>query len=190
MIYLRLFFEFFKVGLFAIGGGLSTLPFLEDMAEKTGWFTISDLLNMIAVSESTPGPIGVNMATFAGVQTAGVLGGFLATLGLITPSIIIILIVANFLDKFRDNFYVDSAFYGIKPAVLGLIAAAGFSVFKSTLFNIDAIINKSSFLEAFDIWAILIFAAAFFVIRKLRKSPILCIVGSALAGILIYSFLG
>ena len=132
MIYLKLFFEFFKVGLFAVGGGLSTFPFLEDLANKTGWFTMSDLLNMIAVSESTPGPIGVNMSTYAGVVTSGILGGLISTLGLITPSVIIILIVAKFLDKFRNNFYVESAFYGLRPAVLGLISAAGFSVFKST----------------------------------------------------------
>ena len=187
MIYLRLFFEFFKVGLFAIGGGLSTFPFLERMAAKTGWFTISDLLNMIAVSESTPGPIGVNMATFAGVQTAGIFGGIISTLGLITPSFIIILIVAKFLDKFRDNFYVDSALCGIKPAVLGLISAAGFSVFKNTLFSLEALFNKSGFFEIVDVWAILIFAIAFFVMKKLKKSPILCIAGSAAAGILMFS---
>lgn len=188
MIYLRLFFEFFKVGLFAVGGGLSTFPFLEDMAERTGWFTISDLVNMIAVSESTPGPIGVNMSTFAGVQTAGIFGGVISTLGLITPSFLIILIIAKFLDKFRNNFYVDSAFYGLKPAVLGLIAAAGFSVFKNTLFSIEAIINRGRFTEMIDILSVLIFALAFFLLKKVKLSPIFCIIISAVLGIVIFSF--
>lgn len=187
MIYLRLFFEFFKVGLFAIGGGLSTFPFLEAMSEKTGWFTLSDLVNMIAVSESTPGPIGVNMATYAGVVTAGIPGGILSTLGLITPSVIIVLTVAKFLDKFRNSFYVESAFYGLRPAVLGLIGAAGFSVFKNSLFNIQALLNKSGFSEIVDIKAVLIFVVSFTLIKKFKVSPILCIAGSAAAGIVLYS---
>ena len=100
MIYIKLFLEFFKIGLFAVGGGLATIPFLYDLAEKTSWFTKAELSNMIAVGESTPGPIGVNMATYAGVQTTGILGGISATLGLICPSLIIILIIAKILDKF------------------------------------------------------------------------------------------
>ena len=92
MIYLRLFYEFFKTGLFAIGGGLATLPFLSDMADRTGWFTHAQLADMLAVSESTPGPIGVNMATYVGFTTGGVGGALVATLGLVAPSIIVILI--------------------------------------------------------------------------------------------------
>ena len=110
MIYLQLFYEFFKTGLFAVGGGMATLPFLSAIAEKTGWFTQGMLADMIAVSESTPGPIGVNMATYVGFTTAGVPGAIAATLGLITPSVIIILIIARFLKAFRDNQYVDAAF--------------------------------------------------------------------------------
>ena len=97
MIYLRLFLEFFKAGLFAVGGGLATLPFLSNMATSTGWFTHSQLADMVAVSESTPGPLGVNMATYVGYTVKGVPGAVIATLGLITPSVIIILIIALFL---------------------------------------------------------------------------------------------
>ena len=104
MIYLQLFYEFFKTGLFAIGGGLATLPFLSDMAERTGWFTQSQLADMLAVSESTPGPVGVNMATYVGFETAGVLGAIVATLGLVFPSIVIILVIAGFLKAFRNKF--------------------------------------------------------------------------------------
>ena len=128
MILLLLFWEFFKAGLFAIGGGMATLPFLQTMSVKTGWFTLEELANMVAVSESTPGPIGVNMATYAGYNTAGIVGSLAATLGLITPSIIVILIISGILEKFRTNKNVDHAFYGIRPASTGLIASAVFSL--------------------------------------------------------------
>ena len=113
MILLRLFWEFFKTGLFAVGGGMATLPFLYDISARTGWFTTGQLADMIAVSESTPGPIGVNMATYVGFTAAGVPGAAVATLGLVTPSVIVILIVARVLAAFRQNKYVDAAFYGL-----------------------------------------------------------------------------
>lgn len=142
MLYLRLFFEFFKTGLFAVGGGMATIPFLYDMAAATGWFTEQDLVNMIAVGESTPGPIGVNMATYVGYVTGmaqggllhAVLGAVIATLGLITPSIIVILIIASFLGSFRNNPQVENTFYGLRPASAGMIASAGIGVAVTNLF--------------------------------------------------------
>lgn len=141
MLYLELFYEFFKTGLFSIGGGMATIPFLYEMADKRGWFSHEDLANMIAVSESTPGPIGVNMATYVGYIAApeeygklgAILGAVIATLGLIAPSIIVILIIASFLNAFKDNRYVNNAFYGLRPASTGLIAAAGLSVIGANL---------------------------------------------------------
>ncbi len=124
MIYLQLFYEFFKVGLFSIGGGLATIPFLTDVSQRTGWFTNADLANMIAISESTPGPMGINMATYVGFETAGILGGVAATLGTVAPAILIITIIAGFLKKFRESRTVDSIFYGLRPASTALIAAA------------------------------------------------------------------
>lgn len=121
---LRLYWEFFKTGLFAVGGGMATLPFLKNIGETTGWYTYGDLMNMLAVSESTPGPIGINMATYVGFTVAGVPGAVIATIGEVTPSIIVILIVAMMLKKFRENKYVDRAFYGLRPASTGLIGAA------------------------------------------------------------------
>lgn len=138
MLYLRLFYEFFKTGLFAIGGGLATLPFLNDMADRTGWFTRAQLADMLAVSESTPGPIGVNMATYVGFTTGGIPGALIATLGLITPSIVIILIVANLLKAFRDSKYVSAAFYGLRPASTAMVAAAGVSVVLLALLDTSA----------------------------------------------------
>lgn len=135
MIFLRLFWEFFKVGLFSIGGGMATLPFLYDLGERSGWFTMAEVADMLAVSESTPGPIGVNMATYVGFRCGGVPGGVVATLGLVAPSILVILLIALALEKFRDNRYVNGAFYTLRPASAALIAAAGWSVLVLVLKN-------------------------------------------------------
>ncbi len=138
-VYLRLFWEFFKTGLFAIGGGMATLPFLKDIGESTGWYTYGDLMNMLAVSESTPGPIGINMATYVGFTVAGVPGAVIATIGEVTPSIIVILIVAAMLKKFRDSKYVNNAFYGLRPASTGLIGAACVAVVLEVLTSVQVL---------------------------------------------------
>ena len=181
MIYLRLFFEFFKTGLFAVGGGMATLPFLYEMSAKTGWFTSEQLADMIAISESTPGPIGVNMASYVGYTTSGVLGAVVATLGLITPSVIIILIVATILEKFRTNKYVDAAFYGLRTCSIGLIAASGLLVGKVAFFKDSAV----------DIKCLVLAAAIFVLTRYVPKvkgfHPIVFILASAIVGI-VFSF--
>lgn len=135
MLLLRLFWEFFKTGLFSVGGGLATFPFLAKMADATGWFTQAQLADMVAVSESTPGPIGVNMATYVGFTTAGVIGSVVATLGLVTPSVIVILLIASFLRKFRENRYVNATFAALRPASTGLIAASGLSLVVLTFYS-------------------------------------------------------
>lgn len=180
MIYLQLFYEFFKTGLFAIGGGLATLPFLRDISVKTGWFTEALLGDMIAVSESTPGPIGVNMATYAGYLTADVPGALIATLGLVAPSILVMLIIARMLDSFRNNPYVNAAFYGLRPAVVGLIGAAGISVVKTSLVHLP---YTGNLLQFFDWPSVGIFVLVFILMRKLKKHPIVYLIGSAIAGI-------
>lgn len=135
MIYLRLFFEFFKIGLFAVGGGMATIPFLLDLGNKTLWFTASDVADMLAVSESTPGPIGVNMATYVGFKCRGIAGSLCSTMGLVTPSIIVILIIAAFLEKFADKPVVQAVFRILRAVVVGLIAYALWLVAKITLFG-------------------------------------------------------
>ena len=125
MILLRLFWEFFKTGLFSVGGGMATLPFLSRLADKTGWFTQAQLADMVAVAESTPGPIGVNTATYVGFTVAGAPGSLAATFGLVTPSVLVILVIARFLKSYRDNRFVSAAFYGLRPASTALIASAG-----------------------------------------------------------------
>ena len=182
MIYLKLFFEFFKAGLFAVGGGLATLPFLEDISERTGWYTRAQLADMLAVSESTPGPIGVNMATYVGFETAGIPGALCATFGLVLPSFIIILLVVKVLEKFRTNRYVESAFYGLRPASVAMVASAGLGVAAMALLDLDA-----AGLSVFR-WKELALAAVILVLTrfvpKVKKfHPIVFIALSAAVGI-------
>lgn len=185
MILLRLFFAFFEVGLFSVGGGLATIPFLQDMGEATDWFTNEQLTTMIAVGESTPGPIGVNMATYAGFQTAGVLGAVVATLGLITPSVIVILIIAGFLQKFRTSKTVNAIFYGLRPASTALITSAGLSV-ALTIFVVAGGVEEHTF--SLDWVALLLALTVFFAMKwkPLKKvHPIVFIGISAVFGILL-----
>lgn len=187
MIYLRLFWEFFKVGLFSVGGGLATLPFLYSLGAKTGWFSTADMANMLAVSESTPGPIGVNMATYAGFDCAGVLGGVVATLGLVTPSVIVIVLIAMALQAFRTNKYVDAAFYTLRPASTGLIAAAGWSVFALVLVNLDAYRASYQLADLLQ-WKNLLLFAVIWVLTNLVKPlkklhPVVFLALAAVVGI-------
>ena len=188
MIYLQLFYEFFKTGLFAVGGGLATLPFLYSMADKTGWFTAGDLANMIAVGESTPGPIGINMATYVGYVTCGIPGAVMATLGLITPSIIVILIIASVLKAFRENRYVEAAFYGLRAASTALIAAAGLSVVAGAMLHLEVIPGAMTEVLAgiFNWPAIALAVAVFLLSNKVKWTkklhPIVFIALSAVIG--------
>ena len=188
MIYLQLFWEYFKTGLFAVGGGMATIPFLYDMSDKTGWFTHQDLANMIAVGESTPGPIGVNMATYVGFVTGmsqgsignAIAGAVVASMGLVLPSLIVILIVAAMLKRFKDSPLVQKAFYGLRPASTGLIAAAGISVAMSNLFGSGTFsVNWKGWILAVVLWLLT---------NKVKQTkklhPIVFIGISALVGIL------
>ena len=188
MIYLQLFWEFFKTGLFAVGGGLATLPFLYDLSDKTGWFTHGELTNMIAVAESTPGPIGVNVATYVGFTSGGLPGSVTATLGLITPSIIIILIIAGFLKAFRENKLVDAAFYGLRAASTAMVCASGLSVAAATLLHMDALPLGLSHVPN---WQALLLAGGVYLMTNhipwvKERHPIWFIVLSAAVGILFH----
>ena len=175
-------FEFIKTGLFAVGGGLATLPFLTQMQEKYNWFSAEDLANMIAVSESPPGPIGVNMATYVGFTNKGVIGGITSTLGLILPSLIIILIIARALDKYQNNRTIQNMFSFMRPAVAGLIAAAGFSVLKIAL-----LIPAETFMASLNWPAIALFVVLLVLtqLKPLKKlHPIVFIAAGALLGLI------
>jgi len=181
MTLLLLCWEFFKTGLFAVGGGLATLPFLNQMSVKyPHWFTTEMLADMVAVSESTPGPIGVNMATYVGYTVAGIPGALLATCSLVLPSLITILIVARVLDRFQKNRYVITAFEGLRPAVAGLIAAAGWSVFRMAILTGNSVLGINW--VALALFAVLFFFTQFKPTKKLH--PLLFIAVGALFGVL------
>ena len=187
MIFLRLFIEFFKTGLFAVGGGMATLPFLSDMGVRTGWFTSAQLADMVAVSESTPGPIGVNMATYVGFETGGIPGAVIATLGLVAPSIIVILIIAQFLKAFRNSKYVDRAFYGVRPASTALIAAAWVALAELCLVNISAFSESGALSDLLSLKNLLLFAVIWVLTNLVKPTkrlhPIIFIAAAAVAGI-------
>jgi len=186
MIYLQLFIEFFITGLFMFGGGLAAIPFLKQMGESTGWFTTLELMDMIAVSEATPGPIGVNMATYAGYTAAGIPGGIIATIGLLMPSLIITLIIARLLLRFRENTYVEYALYGLRPASLGLIAAAGMTVFSLVIFGIELRDMGDTLYTFIDIEAF-IFALVLLIVTNVTKyHPVVYLALSAFVGIFVF----
>ena len=192
MILLELYWEFFKTGLFAVGGGMATVPFLQEMGLRTGWFSPATLADMLAVSESTPGPIGINMASFAGFTVAGVPGGVVATLGEISPSVLIILLVAAMLRAVRGNRTVERAFYGMRPASLGLIAAAGIGVLRLCLLD-EAAFAAGGQLSDLLPWKPLLLFALLWGLTNLvkpakRLHPLTWIAVSAAVGVLAGGF--
>ena len=199
MLYLRLFFEFFCTGLFSVGGGLATIPFLQNIGVRTGWFTSQELANMIAVSEATPGPMGVNMATYVGFTSGGVVGSVVATIGLVAPSIIVIILVSILLHHFRDNSYVDGYFYGLRPASTGLIGAACAGVMLQVITGITSASQEDSILMKFSwdgaiSWRGIILALVLLVFtRYIKKTkdlhPIIFIGVSAVIGV-VFHFAG
>lgn len=183
-VYIQLILEFLKIGLFTIGGGLATLPFLQELTVKYPWFSASELIDMIAISESTPGPIGINMATFAGFQAGGILGGILASVCVVLPGMILILLVARILDKVKGNPTVDAAFKGIRPAVAALIIVSGWEIIQSAFFKTGNL-SFSNLFSMINIPAIIWFVIVYYALVKFNKHPIIYLLVSALVGIFI-----
>ena len=168
--FLMMCWEFFKAGLFAIGGGVVTLPFFNTMAEKYDWFTTRDVADMIAISEATPGPFGINMATFAGYKAYGIIGSVAGVFSLVLPSFVIIIIVSKFLDRFSENKYVKYAFFGLRPAVCGRVINAWISIARVALVHPENL-AAGKLPEFFNIPAIVLFAIIFFCSYKFKKLP-------------------
>ena len=183
MIYVILYLEFFKIGLFSLGGGLATLPFLRQLIFKYGWITHDELLNMIAISESTPGAIGVNTATFVGYNTAGIFGGVVATFGLVTPSIIIIAIIAHYFSKLNEHPVVRGAFRGVRPAVAGLICFVAFELGKDVVFFVENLSFSRKLIDLFNYRAVVLFVILFYLIHKFDKHPIVYIAVAGIVGV-------
>ncbi len=176
MLLLKLFFTFFKIGLFAVGGGLATLPFLYELAEKNEWISTADISNLVAISESTPGPLGINMATYVGFLQSGPIGSLAASFGLVIPSVIVIVVIAKFLNKFNDNKIVKDVFYGLRAASCSLIAVAGLGVARLAFFG-EAL---TDFFWQGAILAVILF----FSMKKLKLHPVAFIALSAVIGII------
>lgn len=176
MIYLKLFLTFFKIGIFTFGGGYAMLPMIQSEVYSNGWLTSEELMNFVAVSESTPGPFAINISTYVGAQTGGILGSVCATLGVVTPSFIIILIVAKFVTAFRKSTVINGSLYGLKAAVIGLIAAAFVSMAKTVFFG--AGLTGYEFTES-----VIIFCVMLVLLFAKKISPILIVLFSAIAGI-------
>ncbi len=181
MLYVTMFLEFFKIGLFSIGGGLATLPFLFELTEKYNWFTAEELTNMIAISESSPGPIGVNMATYVGYTSGGIFGGILTTLALVLPSLIIIMIVSYILEKFKENKYVKYLFYGLRASVAGLLLLSVLNVFVQNF----AVVGAESWWQMIDYKKLILFGVLVFLVFKWKKHPLLYISIGAVMGIIL-----
>lgn len=183
---LILFVTFFKVGLFTVGGGLAAIPLIQAEVVVRGWLTTAEFTNMIAISQSTPGPIGVNVATFVGYSQFGPIGSVVATLGIVAPSVIIIIIVSNFLNKFRQNKYVQGVFVGIRPAVTALILVAAYIIAKGSLVNIELFKTTNKFMDFINIGGIIMFAAFFYASNKWKHHPIFYILIAGIIGLFVF----
>lgn len=181
MLLLQLMFEFFKIGLFAVGGGQATIPFLYDLVNRFDWFSAQELADMIAIGESTPGPIGINMATYAGFNAGGVLGGILATLALVFPSIVVIIAISKALDKFRNNVFVENVFAMIRPCVVGLIASSALTVFSLAILNSEA----QNIFEMIKVYEVILFVVILTLTFKWKKHPIVYLAIAMVVGIIL-----
>lgn len=172
MILFKVFITFFKIGLFSFGGGYAMLPLIQqEVVTVNNWISAEEFIDVVAISQVTPGPIAINSATYIGYKTNGVLGSFCATLGVSLPSIIIMLLIAKFFFSFKDNKTVKNAFKGLRPATIGLIAAAAI------------LVAKDSFI---DYKSLLIFGSAFIASYKFKIDPIILTILSAIAGLILY----
>ncbi|NLX70774.1 MAG: chromate transporter [Clostridiales bacterium] len=194
---LKLFFEllitFFKIGLFTIGGGYAMIPLIQQEIVDHGWMTFKETVDMIAISEMTPGPFAINSATFAGVKTGGITGAVFATAGVVLPSFIIVVLIAKYSARFMEKPVMQSALYGLRPAVIGLIGAAAFSIAMTSFFNVPVNNGTIPFAgiirdigSVIDFKAIFIFIVAIVASIKYKVHPILLIVLSGVLGIILY----
>jgi chromate transporter len=184
MIYLKLFWSFFQVGLFSIGGGYAALPLIQNqVVELNHWLTLNEFSDVITISQMTPGPIAINSATFVGTKIAGIGGAIIATLGCIFPSCIIVLALAYFYTKYKDLKIVQGVLQGLRPAVVALIASAGISILFFSFFGVNTLPTSK---ESIDFIAITIFAFCIFVLRKFKVNPIYVMIGAGVIGVLVY----
>jgi len=184
--FLHLFFTFFKVGLFTIGGGLAALPLLQNYSERYGWVDEKMFADMIAISESTPGPIGINMATYVGLSQYGFIGSIVATTGMVLPSLLIIYLIANFLKGFNEQPIVQGVLQGIRPVVIGIIGSALIAISKVTIIKMPTLYAKGQWLDFFEWKSLIIFGVFIIAVMKMKIHPIFFIVGAGVVGIILF----
>lgn len=186
MIYIKLFWSFFQIGLFSIGGGYAALPLIENQVTKVhDWLTMAEFADLLTISQMTPGPIALNASTFVGTKVAGLPGAIIATVGCITPSCIIVLILAYFYFKYKNLSSIQGILKGLRPAVVSLIASAGLSILLLAIFNEETTLNNIQLLDI-NIPSIIMVALGLFILRKYKTDPILVMIGTGLVGIIIY----
>ena len=187
MSYLKLFWSFFQIGLFSFGGGYAALPLIQDQV-VTGhhWLTMKEFADVITISQMTPGPIAINSASFVGVKVGGVLGAMVATLGCVLPSLIIVLCLAYFYYRYRNLSTVQGVLNGLRPAVVAMIAAAGFALVELAIWTT----GKFSFnISTIDVAAVLLFIVGLVILRKWKVNPILIMAGAGIIGGIYYYFI-
>lgn len=181
MIYLELFWSFFQIGLMSIGGGYAALPLIQQqIVEINGWLTLEEFVNLITIAEMTPGPIGINAATFVGTQILGLPGAIIATIGFVLPSCFILLTLAYLFSKYKNLNAVQGVLSGLRPAVVALIASAGLSIFLLALFGKELIIENINYFSGG------IFLLCLLVLRKFKPNPIVVMVGAGVAGVALH----
>lgn len=188
---LELYWSFFQIGAFSVGGGLASLPLIQQqIVELHGWMTLTDFANIVTIAEMTPGPIALNSATFVGIQVAGIPGAIVATLGSITPSCVLVLTIAYFFFKYNDLKIVQGVLGGLRPAVVALIASAGLSMLSMALFQVSRL-DFSTFTQVqVDYVAAVLFIGALIAIRKFACPPVVAMLSSGIVGLILYYVAG
>ncbi len=185
MIYLQLLWSFFQIGLFSIGGGYATMPLIQhQVVDLHGWLTMTQFSDIITISQMTPGPIAINSATFVGIQVAGIPGALVATLGCVIPSCIIVTTLAYVYYRYKGLTMVQGVLSGLRPAVVAMIASSGVSLLLLAFYSTSGVPADWA---AIDWRAVLVFAAAFFILRRWKSDPIWVMAGCGLAGVVLYS---
>ena len=184
MIYLELFWSFFQVGLFSFGGGYAALPLIKArIVDVHGWLTLAEFTDVVTISQMTPGPIGINAATFVGARIAGISGSIAATAGCVAPSFIVVLTLAYLYNKYNKLEIIQIVLKWLRPAIVGLIAAAGLAIMLQAFLKDTATLYG---LWNIDIFSVVLFAAGFLVLAKWKTSPVYIMLGSGLAGLIAY----
>ncbi|MFZ7131831.1 MAG: chromate transporter [Eubacteriales bacterium] len=187
MMLLQLFWSFFQVGLFSIGGGLAALPLIQNqVVDQHQWLTLTEFTDLITIAEMTPGPIAINSATFVGIRIAGIQGAIIATLGCIFPSCVIVSLLAWIYFKYKGLTVIQGILFGLRPAVVALISSAGLSIFILSVWGEQGF---SLDIASINFMSVILFSVAIFILRKWRPSPIFVMLGSGVIGGLIYSLI-